>query len=323
MDRHDENVPDYFDLPTVGDTGERSAWGVFGADDNFGCLNFLTEERVAAAARLVRTGRSFGLDLPLGEPQPQFWAMRPSLQHSVRVHRHGRDDHLNSFYMQGSTQWDGLRHVRFRKYGYYGGVDEAQLDTSDAIGIDHWAQRGIIGRGVLVDVANYLASLGRPIDPTHTLEIDVALIEATLAHQGVRREAGDILLVRSGWLAWYTRLSAEQRQAIVTNYEADRSSFHAPGVDPTLKTVAWLWNSRTAAVAIDTPTFEVLPFDPDRGWAHHRMLALLGLPLGELWWLEDLSRHCREVAQYDFFLTSSPLRLPKGVGTPANAHAIF
>ncbi len=67
-----------------------------------------------------------------------------------------------------------------------------------------------------------------------------------------------------------------EKRGIVERYEADRASYHAPGIDPGLETVAWLWDQRIAAIAIDTPTFEVLPYEPARGWAHHRLLALLG-----------------------------------------------
>ncbi|MEI9928477.1 MAG: hypothetical protein WDN44_13250 [Sphingomonas sp.] len=138
---------------------------MFGAGDNYGTLNFLTPTQVAAAARLVKSGETVSLDLPLGQPQPQFWAHRPPVVHAVRTHRRGRDDHLDGFNLQGSTQWDGLRHVRFRQFGYYGGIEDDVLDASDAIGIGHWAERGIIGRGVLIDVAAYLAATARRSSP--------------------------------------------------------------------------------------------------------------------------------------------------------------
>ncbi|HSV78742.1 MAG TPA: cyclase family protein [Ramlibacter sp.] len=314
-------IPLYADLPTI--DGERHAWGVFGPDDEFGCLNFLNPAAVSNAARLVETGKVISLDVPLGEPQPQFWAMRPPLQHRVRVHRHGRDDHLDEFNLQGSSQWDGLRHVRFRQHGYYGGRSEEQLDSTGVLGIERWAERGIFGRGILVDVAGFAADAGEPLDPTKTRSVDHALIAQVLASTGVKTRPGDILLVRTGWLAWYSGLTMERRQAIVADYERDRASFHIPGIDATEPSVAWFWNNRIAGIATDTPTFEVLPYDPKRGWAHHRLLALLGMPLGELWALEELARHCRQTGRYDFFLSSAPLKLPSGVATPANAYALF
>src|SRR3954451_24405945 len=42
-----------------------SNWERWGADDERGCLHLVTPERVTAAARLVREGRSTTLSLPL------------------------------------------------------------------------------------------------------------------------------------------------------------------------------------------------------------------------------------------------------------------
>jgi kynurenine formamidase len=307
----------------VGDTGERSCWGVFGNDDDLGCLNFIGPEQVTHAATLIRVGHVISLDLPLGEPQPQFWAPRPPLEHVVRVHRRGRDDHLNMFNLQGSTQWDGLRHVRFRGHGYYGGLDDDVLDQTGRLGMDQWGDRGIITRGIFIDVARYLAAQGSHIDPAQTTNITAEILRKTLQWEGVTIQPGDVLIVRSGWLEWYRSLSDPKREAIAAAFKEDPRSFHAPGIDPSLESVAWLWDSQVAGIAIDTPTFEVLPFEASRGWAHHRLLALLGMPLGELWKLDQLAAYCGANNRYAFFLSSAPLKLPQGVGTPANAYAIF
>ena len=42
-----------------------------GPEDERGALNWLTPERVVAAARLIRTGRVFSLGLPLHRGQPR------------------------------------------------------------------------------------------------------------------------------------------------------------------------------------------------------------------------------------------------------------
>ena len=62
-------LPDYADLPPAA-RGGRSAWGLFGAGDNLGLVNLMTPERIAAAARLVRRGQIFCLDMPLGSISP-------------------------------------------------------------------------------------------------------------------------------------------------------------------------------------------------------------------------------------------------------------
>jgi hypothetical protein len=63
------DLPGYQDLPPA-PRGGRSAWGLSGPDDNLGLVNLMTAERVAAAARLVRTGRVFPLDMPAASRRP-------------------------------------------------------------------------------------------------------------------------------------------------------------------------------------------------------------------------------------------------------------
>lgn len=45
--------------------------------------------------------------------------------------------------------------------------------------------------------------------------------------------------------------------------------------------------------------------------------------VGEMWNLEELSVHCHETKRYTFFVTSMPLNVTGGVGSPSNAVAIF
>jgi hypothetical protein len=56
-------VPNYDELAST--QPPHSSWGVFGRDDELGTINLLTPQRVAAAARLVRTGERFNLDYPV------------------------------------------------------------------------------------------------------------------------------------------------------------------------------------------------------------------------------------------------------------------
>ena len=52
---------------------------------------------------------------------------------------------------------------------------------------------------------------------------------------------------------------------------------------------------------------------------HFRILGLLGIPIGEMWDLEALAEDCASDGVYEFLLTSAPLNLLDGVGSPANA----
>ncbi len=315
-------VPRFDQLPQLS-TGERHAWDYFGRDDELGCVNFLTPTVVAEAARQIESGVVVNLNLPLEEPQPQFWAERVPLQHVPVVKHNIRDDRLDSFQMQGSTQWDGLRHQRYREFGWFGGRHEHELDELGQMGIERWAEHGIVGRGVLADVAAYRHTLGAPLDPTSRFPITWALIEATLGSQRSPLRRGDMLLVRTGWLQWYRGLDPAERETLGKRLAADRSEIALPGLDPSQATAAWIWDNGLSALALDNPTAETLPYVPAEGWAHNRLLPLLGLPIGELWHLDELADHCAAQRRYTFFLSASPLNLSGGAGSPANAYAIF
>ena len=315
--------PSYSELPPVGPDDEHSSWQLFGPDDEFGCLNFITPEKVVMAAREVDIGQVVNLNLPIGVPQAQFWTSRTPAVHHHEVRGNIRDDSVDSFQMQGSTQWDGFRHQRYREFGYYGGRQESDLDDKGQIGIQSWAQRGIVSRGVLADVAGYLEYQGTPLAPDRRMPIGATLIERTLLEQGTKLAAGDILLVRTGWLEWYLGLDNEVRETLSTELNADRSKVQLPGIDPSRATAGWLWDNQIAAVAVDNPTFETLPYRKEEGWAHNRLLPLLGMPIGELWKLDDLATTCARLSRYTFLLSAPPLNLRGAAGSPANAYAVF
>ena len=70
-----------------------------------------------------------------------------------QINRNTWDERLDNFYPQGSSQWDGFRHVRCRELGYYGGVTDDPGPGNSRLSIHHWAREGVVGRGVLLDVA--------------------------------------------------------------------------------------------------------------------------------------------------------------------------
>ena len=62
-----------------------------------------------------------------------------------------------------------------------------------------------------------------------------------------------------------------------------------------------------AGVVGDSPTFECWPpLEKERGYLHESVLALWGMPLGEMWDLEVLARKCMERGRWSFFVTSAP-----------------
>ena len=312
-----DGLPLYNELPEF-PTGERHAWDVFGKDNDFGTVNFITPEHVKRAAALVKRGVTINLDLPLDLPSrapvPEGERGRGPYEHVVFTHRGGGDDRLDNFYLQGSSQWDSLRHVRYREHGYYHGLQDDDLANSDRLGIHHWAERGgILGRGVLLDIPRYIGADFK----VERIAADGPMIEAMAKRQGVEIRDGDILLFRTGWMTRYLGLSPEER----LKDEAMDARAPAPGLDGTQETMAWLWDHRIAAVVGDNIACEATPvLDPS--FQHRRLLAMFGMPIGELWSLDALADDCARDGVYEFFLVTQPLNLPRGVGSPPNAVAI-
>lgn len=313
-------IPPFRDLPFVDGTTERHAWDVWGREDDLGSINRVGPDQLREAAGLVRIGKLIPLTLPLDEPSPGLFPDRAGYEHVVEVTRHGRDDRLDNLYLQFSSQWDGLRHIRFREHGYWGGRQEEDLSGSDVLGIDRWSRRGPLGRGVLLDVARYLSQAGTPIVPDERFEITASLLEEVAAAQGVDLLPGDFLVLRTGWLEWYRALNADVRwdlRGTVGN------GFACPGLESSQSTAGFLWDIGVAGVAADNIACECLPVDREKGFLHRRLIPLLGMAIGEFWWLPELSSHCASTGTHDFMLVSAALPVPRGVGSPANAYALL
>lgn len=320
-------LPSYDDLRRRTDAPAGSSWGVWGDDDVFGTLNLLTADTALRGVACVRRGRVFNLDLPLELPDPPLYR-RAALRHEVTGSGLSCDDELHEFKTQSSTQWDGFRHVRHPVHGWYNGLD------GNAHGVHHWARRGIVTRGVLADVGRWRSAQGRPISCGSADVIEAAEIAEALDAQHTVVEPGDILLVRTGWVGWYRDLTGDQREEVAAEQLSPSC-----GVRAGEEIAALLWDLHIAAVAGDSPAFEVVPFggitdparlrdafrDPGRAedtFVHFRLLALLGIPIGEMWDLEALAGDCAADGVYEFLLTSSPLNLHQGVGSPPNALAV-
>jgi kynurenine formamidase len=310
--------PRYDDLHDRPGRPDRTSWGLWGADDEVGALNDVTREHVADAARSVTAGKVFPLNWDLRLPDPPLFGRRP-LRHTVTGKGHALDDHYTDFWPQGSSQWDGLAHVAHPEHGFYGGRTAADVRAAEPRnGVDAWARRGIAGRFVLADVARWRAASGRPLDPSSGERVPAADVAATLAAQGAELRPGDVLLLRFGWIAWYAELDRARRARLA----GAPGDWHAAGLSPEAGTARWLWDSGVVAVAADNPAVEAVPFPADGPALHVRLLAMLGIPLGELWDLEGLAADCAADGRFAGLLVSAPLNLRGGVGSPANAVAL-
>jgi hypothetical protein len=315
-------IPNYRDLPVIAETGEHHSWDVFGRHDELGTLNFVEPKTVVAATQGVRDGLVICLSLPLNVPYPALTSARPPYTHTVTRSRSGRDDSLSGFYLQCSSQWDSLQHIRYREFGYYGGREEEELDRG-ALGIDVMARHGIVGRGILVDVERYARQQGMPYAADRRISITPEMLDAVLAAQGTVPKSADILLLRTGWLTWYLMLDTAGREAMQGRQRGGEGAMSCPGLAPGVAMAAWLWDRRISAVAADNPALEVMPVMREEGFLHRRILTLLGMPIGEFFAVDELAAACAERQDWTFLFTSAPLNLPNGVGSPNNAYAVL
>lgn len=306
------------DLPTTPD-GRHHAWDVFGGDER-GRLSLITDDRVRDAVAEVRTGQRVQLSVPLGTFTPALSGNRGDLVHTVNRTRSGGDDKIDNFYLQESSQWDGFAHVRYRELGFLGGRDVDRLDAGE-LGIDRMAPTGIVGRGVLVDIPAHRAAGRVPWRPDKRHEITTDDVAATLTHQRTSLRPGDVLLVRTGWVGWYLALDPVGRAELAGTMTS--ASLPAAGLAQGEGFARWLWNQQVAAVAADNPALEAIPVPKGSGFLHRHLIPLLGIPIGELWALDELSEACARRGIWSFLLASVPMRLPRGVGSPSNAVAVL
>ncbi|NQY56948.1 MAG: cyclase family protein [Ilumatobacteraceae bacterium] len=319
----DDELPKYKHLPYAEGKPPKTAWGLFGDDDNVGMFNLQTPERLVQAAKLVKTGAVFAMNWEQDKPNPPLFnrgALRHTVMRDIPVGHHG-DDVLDNFFTQASSQWDALGHVGDLEHGYWGGHTNAELSADKTrLGIDHWARRGIAGRGVLLDVARHLQQQGRPIDCAERVDIRPDDLEATRRAQGVELQPGDVVLLRTGGVGWYELQAGRVRHAL-----SELSQLKFPGLQCSEAMAEYLFDNHPAALASDNPALEAWPppnfVDPD-GFLHHFILGRFGIAIGEMFVLDALAEHCAADGTYEFLFTSAPLNIPGGTGSPPNALAI-
>jgi kynurenine formamidase len=318
------SLPSYDDLPRP--DGVASAWGLFGEDDSIGRLNLITPDTVRAAVALVSRGVSFGLDAPVDQFVPPLDDTRSPARHRVlrggTTHVTDLDDVLDDYFPQISSQWDSLAHIAARPGVFYNDRTVEDIEQRGRNTIDHWTGRGVVTRGVLLDLPRAREhSPSRVSDTTNgAVAISIAELEAARDLAGVSYSPGCAIVVRTGFLAWYRGQGADTRAALSTRLEA-------PGLEHTEAMVRYLWDSGAAAIVSDSFATEVWPPDWSRearpfGFLHRVLIGQLGFAIGELWDLEALAADCAVDGVAEFLLASAPLHVRGGIGSPANALGI-
>ncbi|MFJ1301594.1 cyclase family protein [Pseudomonadota bacterium AL_CKDN230030165-1A_HGKHYDSX7] len=236
--------------------------------------------------------------------------------------------------MQYSTQWDSLAHVgalfdangdgepELVYYnGFRAGIDVVGPMDGDhigcgcnsggpsaalKIGIENLAEKGMQGRGVLVDLARHYGT-GRTL-------VGAAELQAVLDKDGIDVLPGDMLVLRTGYAEKVVEMAGKPDADVLHTYGAALD-----GTDEAL--LSWISDSGIAAICADNYAVEAYPARERQGPRamlplHHHCLFKLGLPLAELWYLKDLAEWLHAQGRHHFLLTAPPLRLPHAVGSP-------
>ncbi|MGW1953898.1 cyclase family protein [Streptomyces sp. NPDC001920] len=292
-------------------------WGRWGADDEIGTLNLITEEVVREAAACVRTGRRVPLALPLRQDGVQTGVIpgRVNPLHSmVQINQElfgpgtvACSDDIVTMGLQAATHWDALTHVSHSGRLYNGRPANTVTAHGGAefSGIDK--ARHIVSRGVLLDVAR---ARGVPrLDGGYA--VTPQDLEAAEELAGTRVRAGDIVLVRTGQIQVYLA--------------GDRHAYGYPSPGLSVRTPEWFHARDVAAVANDTLTFEIFPPETEDLWlaVHALDLVEMGMLQGQNWNLEELSTACGQEGRYTFLLSAMPEPFVGATGTPVAPVAVL
>jgi len=305
-----------------------SNWGKWGPDDELGCLNYLDAAEVLRGVQHIKSGETFTLQIQMGRaeaPGDPLWPGREGIQRQNELDEstwdgdgapafpgglHYADDTARIF-LQGSTQYDALGHVWYDGKLWNGYDARSTIGAMEKASVLPIAEKGIVGRGVLIDMARhrgkpYLAK-GETFDHND--------LEAAATAQGVEILPHDILVIRTGWMKYWYELN---------DPESFYDGFVEPGLTYSRELVEWFQQREVPNLVTDTIANEVTA-DPESGVAlplHCALMRNLGVTLTEIAWLDDLADACAADNRWTFLYVAAPLKVVNGTGAPVNPVAI-
>ncbi len=308
------NGPNPKGAPTLGPEPKGKEWwpSRYGKKDELGTLNELTSERVAAAAKLVKHGKVFDMGTRYAQENPGF---PPRYWHNTTLaHRLMEPLGSNKFVWLEEqfsgcpgvgTQTDNPAHVGI-EYGpgdirFYNGFKLSEVLSGMAVAVKFQDWPPIVTRGVLLDMVAYKGRELNAGDP-----ITVEDVKGCLKKQGVDVGPGDALLIRTGWMRWFTE---------------DPKKFMSgePGI--TVDVVEWAYKKRLSFIAVDQWSTEVVPMvNKDEKWpVHTKAIAEYGFTWGQDFIMEALVKDCQADKVYEFmFINACPkiTGITQGISAP-------
>ncbi len=314
---HDETGPSISHLLE----GSPQNWGKWGPDDEVGSLNYLTPEVILASVGAITSGKTFTLQVKMANPEGDpVW---PGRSGAVRINvmdeghfiagkgvetaggAHYADDYMTCF-LQGSTQYDALGHVWFDEQIWNGYDAKTTIGGLAKASVCPIAEKGVVGRGILLDIARWRGKDVLDVAETFTHED----LMACAAAQGTEIRPRDILVIRTGWIGKFYKVSREDFYG----------NFVEPGLTYSPELVTWFQQMEIPNIVTDTIANEVT-VDPVSGCVlplHNALMRNLGVTLTEIAWLDDLAADCADDGQYTFLYVAAPLKIVNGTGAPVN-----
>jgi hypothetical protein len=149
-----------------------------------------------------------------------------------------------------------------------GDIEGPNANLKDSI--HHWAEHGIAGRGVLLDYYSYAQKIGIQYNPYeyHAITYDDLDkcgkdqgIDIRPASEGGHIQIGDMLMIRSGFVAAYHSKTADERTAAALRPHVagvnDKQRW--AGIMQEDKVLDWLHDCYFSTLAGDAPAFEAWP----------------------------------------------------------------
>ncbi|WP_245633941.1 cyclase family protein [Amycolatopsis jejuensis] len=301
--------------------GTPTNWGRWGPGDEVGALNHLTAQRVLRGVAEVRDGRVFTLGTRIGSPEGD--AVWPGRAQPQRYNTRDRSSYVagkqESFAgggeyaddmivmnLQGATHTDALGHVWHDDTIYNGQSAGTTVDALGYASVLPLAERGIAGRGVLLDLARRAGvdALG-PDD-----HFGLAELLDTAARQDVTIEPGDILLIRTGWLGTFRD----------GKFAGETTPYREPGLVFGRDLVEWFHATEIPALVTDTMANEATR-QPDSDVVfplHQSLMRNLGVTFHEIAALDELAADCAQDGRYRFLFVAAPLKVVGATGAPVN-----
>lgn len=282
-----------------------SKWG---AGDERGSGNHMKNpETLLRGARLIKTGEVIELGHVLGPTMPFFG---PRIMNIVTKRtfmnpganaRGSNEEIMTGEFGQIGTQFDGFSHQTHGS-SLYNCFKQDEISTRSGfnkLGIEKVGM--FFARGVLLDVAAFkgVDMLG------DAYEITVSDLEATMDKQNVKINAGDAIIINTGW----GRLYGKDNPRFVKS---------TPGVGTAA--AEWLVKKDPLLVGSDNWPVEVSP-NPDKDLSlpvHQIFLVVHGVHLLENMKLDELA--AKKV--YEFAFTMQPLKLQGASGSTVAPAAI-